>query len=53
LACAIRRNKNINGIKFGNKEIKVWQFVDDTTGILADVKSVEKFGEFSGLKLTK
>jgi hypothetical protein len=60
LACALRQNKNIKGIKFGNEEIKLLQFADDITGTLADTKSgkaslstVEQFGEFSGLKLNK
>jgi hypothetical protein len=60
LACALRQNKNIKGITFGNEEIKLLQFADDIAGTLADTKSgkafldtVEQFGEFSGLKLNK
>ena len=43
-----------------NKMIKLVQYADDTTGILANMKSViaflktvEKFGKFSGLKLNR
>ena len=60
LACAVRQNKNINGIRIAESEIKFLQYADDTTGLLNDIKSaklflrtVEEFGNFSGLKLNK
>ena len=60
LACAIRQNPKIKGIKIGKEELKVLQFADDMSGVLADEKSakaflktVQHFGEFSGLKLNK
>lgn len=60
LACAIRQNKEIKGINIGNTELKVLQYADDTSGILRDInsakhflKTVDNFGNFSGLKLNK
>lgn len=60
LACAIRQNKDIKGIETGGTEIKVLQYADDTSVILKDIQSAKKFlktvdtfGQFSGLKLNK
>ena len=60
LGNAIRQNENIKGIKLKHSEIKILQYADDTCGILQDIKSakhflktIEEFGEYSGLKLNK
>ena len=60
LACAIRQNPDISGISVGNETINLLQFADDTSGILSDIKSakaflktISRFGEFSGLRLNK
>ena len=39
LAIAIRKNKEILGIKIKNEEIKLTQFADDLTCSLVDIKS--------------
>ena len=58
LASAIRQDKKIRGITVSEKEIKLLQYADDTNGIVADIKSAERFlkvvgtfGMYSGLKL--
>lgn len=60
LASIIRQENRIKGFTFQNQEVKLLQYADDTTGILADIKSarlflevVEEFGTFSGLKLNR
>ncbi len=57
-AQAVESNKDIKGIKIGNTEVKALYFADDTTGILANQKSLEhflallaKFEEVSGLRV--
>ena len=54
----IRRNKDIQGITVGTKEIKLGLFADDLTGLLKIDHSlikfmelVEAFGECSGLRI--
>ena len=59
LAQSIRRSKDIKGIHVrGNEEVKLTQYADDTTALLADVQSVSKlfdllslFEKCSGLKI--
>ena len=59
LACRIREDENIKGIKIDDTEFKISQFADDTTSLLnGDRHSFEQlfrqldyFGEISGLKL--
>ena len=59
LACRIREDDNIKGIKIDDTEFKISQFADDTTSLLnGDRHSFEQlfrqldyFGEISGLKL--
>ena len=58
LAIAIRTNKNIRGIRFGQNEKKLTQLADDTTLLLADIQSLQvalnllhMFHKSSGLKL--
>lgn len=58
LACSIRQDDKISGIKIGNEEIKLVQYADDTNGVLSNeisaryfLKNVETFGRYSGLKL--
>lgn len=60
LSLNIRDNKAIHGIRCGNKEIKLVQYADDTTGIFKNIKSakeflkaVELFSKCSGLKLNR
>lgn len=60
LSSLIRRNRSIQGITFGKAEIKVAQFADDLTCVLADEKSLtalmntmQKFEGWSGLKINK
>ena len=60
LSNAIRQNKEIKGININDKEIKILQYADDTSGILKNEKSaksflkeVELYGSYSGLKLNK
>ena len=59
LACKIRSNNEIYGVKIKNKNIKISQLADDTTlfSKYVDVKKllklVENFGDISGLKLNK
>ena len=50
--------KKIKGINLNNQNMKVFQYADDTVGVLQDLKSakhflktVEEFGTYSGLKL--
>ena len=58
LACKIRQDKEIQGIRIFNSEAKISQFADDTSLICKSCHSVEKaievldsFGNFSGLRL--
>ena len=58
LACKIRQDKEIQGIKIFQKELKISQFADDTTLLNSDRNSVsralnvlDKFGNLSGLRL--
>ena len=58
LACKIRQDKEIQGIKIFGKELKLSQFADDTTLLNSNCNSVKKaiavldnFGDISGLKL--
>ena len=58
LACKIRQDKEIQGIKLFGRELKLSQFADDTTLLNSNCKSVNKaidvldnFGDISGLKL--
>ena len=60
LSINVRKNKLIEGISCKNKEIKLVQYADDTTGIFRNIKSaksfitmVNKFSLCSGLKLNK
>jgi len=60
LACSIRQNKSIKGIMIDHVETKILQYADDTNGALSDVgslkhflKVVDRFGDFSGLKLNR
>ena len=58
MACRIRADRNIMGIKIKNQELKLTQLADDTTLFLYDEKSLinaldllERFSVCSGLKL--
>ena len=58
LACKIRQDKEIQGIKIFGKELKLSQFADDTTLLNSNCNSVKKaidvldnFGDISGLTL--
>ena len=58
LACKIRQDKEIQGIKIFGKELKLSQFADDTTLLNSNCNSVKKaitvldnFGDISSLKL--
>ena len=61
LAQSIRRSKDIKGINIqGNKEVKLSQYADDTTALVADVQSVSNlfdllslFEKCSGLKINQ
>ena len=57
LACKIRHDDNIKGIKIGDSYIKISQLADDTTCIIDGINSLEKllftfniFSQCSGLK---
>ena len=41
LAIAIRTNDNIRGICLGESEIKLLQYIDETTGVLRDDASLK------------
>jgi hypothetical protein len=54
----IRQSDNIKGIQIGKAEIKIIQYADDTTGVLADKESfkhfldkLQLFHEISGLQI--
>ena len=58
LACKTRQDKEIQGIRIFNSEVKISQFADDTSLICKSCHSVEKafevidsFGNFFGLHL--
>ena len=58
LACKIREDKTINGIKLADTELKISRFVDDTSFFLKGLNSYKKlfatmdgFERISGLKL--
>ena len=58
LACKIRKDKEIEGIRIFKKEIKISQFADDTSLLCSSCKSVQRaievlndFGDVSGLTL--
>ena len=61
LAQSIKRSKDIKGIHIqGNEEVKLTQYADDTTALLADVQSVSNlfdllslFEKCSGLKINQ
>jgi DNA-binding transcriptional regulator YhcF (GntR family) len=61
MAESIRQNKNIEGIKMRQEEIKISQFADDTTfyikasqkNIDEIFKSLEEFSKITGLKINK
>ena len=60
LAENIHRDQNIEGIKINDCEIKVGQFADDTTGLVSNLTSVERFlvvlemfSNVSGLKVNR
>jgi endonuclease/exonuclease/phosphatase family metal-dependent hydrolase len=56
----IRNNKNIRGLRYGNSEIKLLSYADDTTVFLQDendakylFKFLNKFEKCSGLKMNR
>ena len=58
LACKIRQDKEIQGIKIFRKELKISQFADDTTLLNSNRNSpsrtlnvLDNFGNLSGLRL--
>ena len=58
LACKIRQDKEIRGVKLFQKELKISQFADNTTLLISNRNSVrralnvlENFGNLSGLRL--
>ena len=61
LACKIRGDENIKGIKIGNTESKITQFADDTSALLEGdrisfenlFRHLDNFAAKSGLKLNK
>jgi len=61
VAQSIRRSKDIKGKHIqGNEEVKLTQYAEDTTALLADVQSVSKlfdmlslFEKYSGLKINQ
>ena len=60
LACSIRQNKNIQGIKIGNEEVTLAFFADDISCFLRNKSSyehlvctLEEFSVFSGLKVNR
>ncbi|KAL9964620.1 hypothetical protein ACROYT_G028283 [Oculina patagonica] len=60
LNIAIRQNKEIEGIKVGNEEVKLTVFADDLTTFVKNTRSffslkeaINKFGFVSGLKLNE
>ena len=61
LAQSIKRSKDIKGIHIqGNEEVKLTQYADDTTALLADVQSVSnlfyllsRFEKCSGLQINQ
>lgn len=57
LACSIKQNENIQGIKIGKEEVKLTIFADDMSCFLKNessyehlVRSLEDFSVFSGQK---
>ena len=60
LAIKIRNDNNIQGIRIGEKIVKLTLFVDDMTCFIKDIRSysilletLRAFGAFSGLKVNK
>ena len=60
MACSIRQNDKIQGIKIKNEEVKLSLFADDMTCFLRNKSSyqhlsssLECFSKFSGLKLNE
>lgn len=60
LAAQIRQNERIRGIQLGPTEIKLTQFADDTTCVLADetslrelISTLDLFESWSGLRINK
>ena len=54
LAQSIRRSNDFKGIYIqGNEEVKLTQYADDTTAILADVELLSLFEKCSGLKINQ
>ena len=61
LACKIRQDKNIQGIKIYNHEFKIRQFADDTSLLICKdlnlvknaITLLDTFGRVSGLKLNQ
>ena len=55
LACKIRQDKELEGIKIFRKELKISQFADDTTLLNSNKNSVSRalnvLGSLSGLRL--
>ena len=58
LACEIKKNKMISGIKIGTNEYCILQYADDSTltlknkvSIIECIKILENFSTISGLKL--
>jgi len=60
MSVEIRTNKEIRGLLFGDREIKIISYADDTTAILRDetdaiklFEYLKQFEEISGLKVNK
>ena len=60
MACSIRQNDKIQGIKIKNEEVKLSLFADDMTCFLRNKSSYQRlssklecFSKFSGLKLNE
>ena len=58
MACAIKKNTYIKGIKVENEVFKICQMADDTTIFVKDIESIEnlmnlmnRFYEYTGLKI--
>ena len=58
MACKIKQENAIEGIRIGEQTVKILQYADDTNGLLFNQKSakafletIKTFGDFSGLHL--